>query len=128
MSGNKYEQDYFWNRVFGQWAWAAWIMLICNMVLPLSLWSQKLRRNPKLAVHPVAVHQPRHVVRAIRDRRAVAVARVRAVAVGHVPSHVGRLRHSARQLRLVLHVVPAVHQAAARDGDGRDQGSLVAAN
>jgi molybdopterin-containing oxidoreductase family membrane subunit len=46
MSGNRFEQDYFWNRVFGQWAWAAWIMLICNMVLPLSLWSQKLRRNP----------------------------------------------------------------------------------
>ncbi len=45
MSGNKFEQDYFWNRVFGQWAWAAWIMLICNMVLPLSLFSQKLRRN-----------------------------------------------------------------------------------
>jgi molybdopterin-containing oxidoreductase family membrane subunit len=46
MSGNRFEQDYFWNRVFGQWAWAAWIMLICNMVLPLSLWSQQLRRNP----------------------------------------------------------------------------------
>ena len=45
MSGNKYEQDYFWSRIFGQWAWAAWIMLICNCVLPLSLWSQKLRRN-----------------------------------------------------------------------------------
>ena len=36
-SGNKFEQDYFWNRVFGQWWWAAWIMLICNMILPLSL-------------------------------------------------------------------------------------------
>ena len=46
MSGNKYEQEYFWNRVFGQWAWSAWIMLICNMVLPLSLFSQKARRNP----------------------------------------------------------------------------------
>ncbi len=45
MSGNRVEQEYFWNRVFGQWAWAAWIMLICNMVLPLSLFSQKLRRN-----------------------------------------------------------------------------------
>jgi len=45
MSGNKVEQEYFWNRVFGQWAWSAWIMLICNMVLPLSLFSQKLRRN-----------------------------------------------------------------------------------
>src|SRR5947208_16162154 len=46
VSGNAFEQDYFWNRVFGQWAWAAWIMLICNCVLPLSLWSQSLRRNP----------------------------------------------------------------------------------
>jgi molybdopterin-containing oxidoreductase family membrane subunit len=46
MSGNKYEQEFFWNRVFGQWAWAAWIMLLCNMVLPLTLFSQKLRRNP----------------------------------------------------------------------------------
>ncbi len=44
-SGLEFEQTYFWNRVFGQWAWAAWIMLICNMVLPLSLFSQKLRRN-----------------------------------------------------------------------------------
>jgi molybdopterin-containing oxidoreductase family membrane subunit len=45
MSGNQFEQEYFWNRVFGQWAWSAWIMLICNCVLPLSLFSQKLRRN-----------------------------------------------------------------------------------
>ena len=39
------EQDYFYNRVFGQWWWAAWIMLTCNMILPLSLFSQQLRRN-----------------------------------------------------------------------------------
>jgi Ni/Fe-hydrogenase subunit HybB-like protein len=44
-SGNPVEQQFFWNRVFGQWWWAAWIMLICNCVLPLSLFSQKLRRN-----------------------------------------------------------------------------------
>ena len=31
--------------MFGQWWWAAWIMLICNAVLPLSLFWQKLRRN-----------------------------------------------------------------------------------
>jgi molybdopterin-containing oxidoreductase family membrane subunit len=45
-SGVEVEQTYFWNRVFGQWWWSAWIMLICNMALPMSLWSQKLRRNP----------------------------------------------------------------------------------
>ena len=44
-SGVKPEQAYFYNRVFGEWWWAAWIMLICNMVLPVSLFSQKLRRN-----------------------------------------------------------------------------------
>jgi Ni/Fe-hydrogenase subunit HybB-like protein len=44
--GVQVEQDYFWNRVFGQWWWTAWIMLTCNMILPLSLFSQKLRRNP----------------------------------------------------------------------------------
>ena len=44
-SGNAVEQEYFYNRVFGQWWWAAWIMLTCNMILPLSLFSQKLRRN-----------------------------------------------------------------------------------
>lgn len=44
-SGVKPEQEYFWNRVFGEWWWSAWILLICNMVMPLSLFSQKLRRN-----------------------------------------------------------------------------------
>jgi molybdopterin-containing oxidoreductase family membrane subunit len=44
-SGNNVEQEYFWNRVFGQWWWSAWIMILCNMVFPLSLFSQKLRRN-----------------------------------------------------------------------------------
>jgi len=44
--GVEAEQAYFWNRVFGQWWWAAWIMLTCNMILPLSLFSQSLRRNP----------------------------------------------------------------------------------
>jgi Ni/Fe-hydrogenase subunit HybB-like protein len=43
--GSPVETQYFWNRVFGEWWWAAWIMLICNCVLPLSLFSQKLRRN-----------------------------------------------------------------------------------
>ena len=46
FSGVAPEQEYFWNRVFGQWWWAGWILLLCNMVLPLSLFSQKLRRNP----------------------------------------------------------------------------------
>jgi molybdopterin-containing oxidoreductase family membrane subunit len=45
VSGSSPEQEFWWNRVFGQWWWAAWIMLLCNCILPQSLWSQKLRRN-----------------------------------------------------------------------------------
>jgi len=44
-SGSEFEHSYWWDRVFGQWWWAAWIMLLCNCVLPLTLFSQKLRRN-----------------------------------------------------------------------------------
>ena len=39
------EQDFFWNRIFGQWWWSSAILYTCNMVLPLSLFSQRLRRN-----------------------------------------------------------------------------------
>ncbi len=44
-SAHEYEQTYFWERVLGKWWWAAWIMLICNMVLPLTLFKQSWRRN-----------------------------------------------------------------------------------
>jgi len=46
FSGNEAEQSFFANRIWGQWWWASAILYICNMVLPLSLFSQRLRRNP----------------------------------------------------------------------------------
>jgi molybdopterin-containing oxidoreductase family membrane subunit len=63
-SANTFEQAYFWNRVFGQWWWAAWIMLTCNMIFPLSLFSRS-SAGTHLAVHSQHLHQPRHVVRAV---------------------------------------------------------------
>jgi Ni/Fe-hydrogenase subunit HybB-like protein len=45
-SGVQVEQDYFRNRIFGQWAWSSAILYTCNMILPLSLFFQRLRRNP----------------------------------------------------------------------------------
>ena len=114
MSGNRFEQDYFWNRVFGQWAWAAWIMLICNMVLPLSLFSQKLRRNPSwLFILSLFINL------GMWFERFVIV--VPSLSHEFEPWQWGTYRptfvdyrHPDRQLRLVLHVVPAVHQAACR--------------
>ncbi len=44
-SGNIYEYEQFMYRLGGDYAWAYWIMIICNAVLPLTLFVRKLRRN-----------------------------------------------------------------------------------
>jgi molybdopterin-containing oxidoreductase family membrane subunit len=44
-SGSEYEQFTFVNRAFGNYAWAYWTMIFCNVVSPQLFWSQKLRRN-----------------------------------------------------------------------------------
>jgi molybdopterin-containing oxidoreductase family membrane subunit len=44
-SGNMYEQFTFTNRAFGPYAWAYWIMISCNVLLPQLFWFKKLRRH-----------------------------------------------------------------------------------
>ena len=44
-SGNIYEAFTFVNRAFGNYAWAYWIMFICNVVTPQLFWSRKIRRS-----------------------------------------------------------------------------------
>jgi molybdopterin-containing oxidoreductase family membrane subunit len=44
-SGNIYEQAAFTNRMFGQYAWAYWIMMTCNVISPQLFWIKALRRN-----------------------------------------------------------------------------------
>jgi molybdopterin-containing oxidoreductase family membrane subunit len=44
-SGNMYERALFWNRAFGPYAWAFWIMIFCNVVVPQLFWSGKFRRS-----------------------------------------------------------------------------------
>ncbi len=44
-SGNVYEYEQFMYRLFGDYAWAYWTMIICNVVSPLTLFIRKLRRN-----------------------------------------------------------------------------------
>ena len=43
--GNPYETFTFLNRAFGQYAWAYWIMISCNVIVPQLFWSRKLRRS-----------------------------------------------------------------------------------
>jgi molybdopterin-containing oxidoreductase family membrane subunit len=44
-SGNMYEAFTFVNRAFGNYAWAYWIMFLCNVVTPQLFWSKKIRRS-----------------------------------------------------------------------------------
>lgn len=44
-SGNPVEQFTFINRAFGPYAWAYWIMISCNVIIPQLFWFKKIRRN-----------------------------------------------------------------------------------
>lgn len=44
-SGNEYETYAFMNRAFGPYAWAYWIMVSCNVLVPQMFWFKKLRRS-----------------------------------------------------------------------------------
>lgn len=42
---NPYEGFAFINRAFGQYAWAYWIMISCNVISPQFFWFKKIREN-----------------------------------------------------------------------------------
>ena len=47
-SGWEYEAFAFINRGFGQYAWAYWIMISCNVISPQLFWFKKCRTTPWL--------------------------------------------------------------------------------
>jgi Ni/Fe-hydrogenase subunit HybB-like protein len=47
-SANPIEGFTFVNRAFGQYAWAYWIMISCNVISPQLFWFRWIRRNPSL--------------------------------------------------------------------------------
>ena len=44
-SGNPYESFIFVNRLFGDYGWAYWIMVSCNVITPQLIWFKKVRRS-----------------------------------------------------------------------------------
>jgi Ni/Fe-hydrogenase subunit HybB-like protein len=44
-SGNDYERFVFMNRALGPFAWAYWIMVSCNVLVPQFFWFRKIRMN-----------------------------------------------------------------------------------
>ncbi len=49
-SGNVYEHFAFLNRALGPYAWAYWIMVVCNVVSPQLFWSKRIRTSPGMMV------------------------------------------------------------------------------
>ena len=113
-SGNTFEQHTFYDRAFGPMAWAFWIMAFCNCMAPQILWFKGLPDPPADAVRDLHLGQHRHVVRALRDHRPVAELQLQSLGLERrLLSDDHRVGHHRRFVRLVLHVVLALHQVPA---------------
>ncbi len=56
-SGEEPERTLFWERTFGHYWWAAWIMLLCNGVIPMMLWFKRVRHSiPALFVITIFIN------------------------------------------------------------------------
>jgi len=47
-SGNEAERFWLFNRTFGPFGWAFWLLMLCNIVIPQALWSSRVRATPWL--------------------------------------------------------------------------------
>ncbi|HSN68791.1 MAG TPA: NrfD/PsrC family molybdoenzyme membrane anchor subunit [Thermoanaerobaculia bacterium] len=47
-SGNIFEMYMMFNRVFGNYWWAYWLLVLCNIIAPQFLWFRKVRLSPIL--------------------------------------------------------------------------------
>lgn len=46
-SGSEIERETFYDRAFGHFGWAYWVMVTCNSIIPLSLYFKRVRHNIK---------------------------------------------------------------------------------
>ncbi|GIX07976.1 MAG: polysulfide reductase NrfD [Candidatus Poribacteria bacterium] len=53
-SQNTYELSMIKNRMFGPYAWAYWMLIFCNILVPQLLWIPKVRRNA-LILFPISI-------------------------------------------------------------------------
>ena len=122
-AGYGYEQFAFMNRVFGQLWWSYAIMISCNVIIPQLFWFKKMRTSNFWDVHRLHLRERRDVVRAIRDRRHCRSIATSCRPRGALTSRPGLTwPDAARQLRPLLHAVPALHPLHADDRHRRGQG------
>lgn len=56
-SGEPAEKGMFWNRLFGSYWWATWTMLVCNGIVPITLWFKRVRHSiPALFVISIFIN------------------------------------------------------------------------
>ena len=120
--GNPDERFVFVNRATGPYAWAFWTMVACNVVVPQLPVAAPRAHEPRRAAADRDPDQRGDVVRALRHHRDLAAPQLSAVELGDVLPDVDRGRHAHRQLRAVLHLLSALHPAAAHDRHVGDQG------
>jgi molybdopterin-containing oxidoreductase family membrane subunit len=44
-SGNEYEQYMTVNRMAGKYAWSFWMLILCNVIIPQSMWFKQIRQS-----------------------------------------------------------------------------------
>jgi hypothetical protein len=47
-SGNEAERFWLFNRSFGPFGWAFWLLMLCNIIVPQALWLSRVRATPWL--------------------------------------------------------------------------------
>jgi len=45
-SGDIFEEYMMTNRAFGPYGWIFWVLMLCNVLVPQTLWSRRIRCNP----------------------------------------------------------------------------------
>jgi molybdopterin-containing oxidoreductase family membrane subunit len=56
-SNNRYERELFWYRAFGDYAWALWVLVACNVLAPAMFFFRRVRYSvPALVVVAVLVN------------------------------------------------------------------------
>ena len=125
-SGNPYERFTFWHRLFGQYWYGGWAMLVFNALVPQVFWFKKVRHN-LVAVFIVSILAnigmwfERFVIVV-----GLALPGFRAGQLGLLQADVGGRLHLPGHLRPVLHHVPAVHPVPAADRHLGSQGRHAA--
>ena len=120
-SHNPVEVESFRWRAFGDYALEYWIMVSCNVLIPLLLF---FKRDPYQYPHPLrylVAGQRGHVVRALRDHHRVRGPRLSAPCLGPVHPQLGRIRHHDRQLLPVLFFLCSLCQTHALGLHDRDE-------